>query len=126
MAFVFYNNNPNGNYVGDCSIRAIAKALGKTWEDAYIALCAEGLMYHDMPSSPYVIGMYLKKQGYERKMIPNICPDCTTLRAFVEDHKTGTFIIVTDGHIVTAIDGDYYDIWDSGDEIVLYYYMEEM
>ena len=126
MAFVYYNPNPNNSHTGDCSVRAIAKVLNKDWEDVYIGLCAEGLMYRDMPTSAYVIGMYLKRHGYEQKFIPRICPDCTVVKKFAEDHPTGSFIVITDGHMVAVVDGDYYDTWDSGNEVVLYYYMEEM
>ena len=126
MAFVFYNPNPSNIRVGDCSVRAISRILDKDWEDAYIALCAEGLMYKDMPTSAYVIGMYLKKRGYIQKFIPNICPACTTVSKFAEEHPSGKFIAVTEEHMVAIVDGDYYDSWDSGGEIVLYYYMEEM
>ena len=35
MAYVEWNPNPVGRKVGDCSIRAISKALGVDWETAY-------------------------------------------------------------------------------------------
>lgn len=126
MAYVFYNPNKNGRRTIDCSVRAISKVLDKDWEEIYIGLCAEGLMYKDMPSSAYVIGMYLRKHGYEQKFIPYICPDCTSVRKFSEQHNKGKFVLVTEEHMVAVVDGDYYDTWDSGDEIVIYYYMEEM
>lgn len=53
-AYVFFNNNPSNKRVGDCAVRAVSKAVGQDWTDAYIGLCAEGLAPRDMPSSNYV------------------------------------------------------------------------
>lgn len=122
MAFIPFNNNPYGNKVGDCAVRAVSKALGKSWEDAYSGLCAEGLKYGDMPSSNYVWGMYLRRYGFEQKMIPSICPRCTSVSRFAEDHPDGRFVLACQNHVVAVIDGDYFDSWDSGDEIILYYF----
>lgn len=124
MAYIYYNPNPNNTHVGDCAVRAVAKILGKDWEDAYIGLCAEGWKYKDMPTSAYVIGMYLREHDFRQKMIPNICPDCTTVKKFAQEHGDGKYITITEEHMTAVMDGDYYDTWDSGDEIVLYYYEE--
>lgn len=37
-----YNPNPTGRSVGDCAIRAVAKALSLTWEEAYALIVANG------------------------------------------------------------------------------------
>jgi len=36
MAYEYYNPNPMSRNVGDCSVRAISKALDTDWETAYI------------------------------------------------------------------------------------------
>lgn len=59
MAYVLFNPNPKNARVGDCAVRAVSKAVGQDWADAYIGLCAEGIALRDMPSSNYVWGMYL-------------------------------------------------------------------
>ena len=122
MADVFYNPNPTNQRVGDCAVRALSKALGKEWEDTYVGLAAEGLYYHDMPSSDYVWGMFLRKYGFEQKGIPSICPQCTTIKKFAEDHPTGRYVVKAQNHTVAVVDGNYYDSWDSGDEIALFYW----
>ena len=34
--YVHFNNNPLGrNTVGDCSVRAVSKALGVSWDEAH-------------------------------------------------------------------------------------------
>lgn len=125
MPYVQFNPNPYNQRVGDCVVRALCKALDKEWEDAYISLCAEGLTYFDMPSSNYVWAMYLRKHGYEQKAIPSFCPACTTVRRFAAEHRRGKYVLACQSHVVTVEDGDYYDTWDSGNEIVLYYFERE-
>ena len=125
MAYKAFNNNPRGQRVGDCAVREMSKDLGKDWEDAYIGLCSEGLMYGDMPSANYVWGMYLRKYGFEQKMISSICPLCVSVSQFAEEHPIGRYVLACQNHVVSVIDGDYYDSWDSGDEIVIYYFSKE-
>lgn len=126
MPFSFFNPNPKNQRVGDCAVRAISKATGQSWKDAYIGLCSEGLVFKDMPSSNYVWGNYLRKFGFEEKSIPNICPACVTVSRFAEDHPEGRYVLATQNHVVAVINGEYYDTWDSGDEIVLYFYKKEI
>ena len=45
------NNNPGKALVGDCTIRAISKAINKPWDDTYIYLAVQGFKMKDMPSS---------------------------------------------------------------------------
>ena len=41
--FTPYNPNPRGINTGDCVIRAICRALDKTWEKVYTELTIKGL-----------------------------------------------------------------------------------
>ena len=124
--YIGYNPNPSGNRVGDCSVRAICKAVGLIWEDAYLGLVTEGYKLHDMPSANYVWGRFLRKNGFNKYMIANRCPDCITVEQFTKENPKGTFVLATDQHVVTVVDGDYYDSWDSGDEVVNYYWKKEV
>ena len=36
--FIQYNPNPEGKSTGDCVIRALTKALNKSWEQVYVEL----------------------------------------------------------------------------------------
>jgi len=125
MSFIYFNPNPRNSLVGDCSVRAVSKATGKSWEEAYLGLCSEGLIYADMPSANYVWGMYLRKYGYVQKMIASVCPKCTTVAQFADEHPEGIYVLTCQSHVVTVVDGDYYDTWNSGDEVVLYYFEKE-
>ena len=118
--FVRFNPNPAGRTVGDCVIRALSKATGKSWEKTYMDLAVTGIELADMPSANAVWGAYLHRLGYERSALPNKCPECYTVRDFAEDHPNGTYILALSGHVVTVDDGNYFDAWDSGEEIPLY------
>lgn len=120
-----FNPNPRGAYVGDCVIRALSIATNQSWEDTYLELCVQGLIFSDMPSSNKVWGKYLKTLGYHRHQIPDTCPVCYTIRDFANEHKAGTYILGTGSHVVAVVDGDYVDSWDSGDENPIYYWTKE-
>lgn len=51
MTWEKFNNNPTGRSVGDCTVRAISKALGVSWEQAYAMIAANGFAMGDMPTS---------------------------------------------------------------------------
>lgn len=38
MAFVYYNANPIGKSVGDCTVRAISTVLNKSWDEVFVGL----------------------------------------------------------------------------------------
>lgn len=120
MAFRFANPNPCNILVGDCSIRACSIAAGKSWATTHADICALSNLRCNMPSANVVWGEYLNKQGF--KTITDI-PFGVTVKQFCDSHPYGTFVLGLGTHVVTVIDGDYYDIWDSGDEIVSYYFI---
>jgi hypothetical protein len=122
MAWIKYNANPKGKQVGDCTVRAIAKATDQPWEDAYSGMAVQGFMMFDMPSANHVWGSYLKRNGFQRHMIPDTCPDCYTVKDFCRDNPKGTFIVALHGHVIAVKDGDYFDTWDSGEETPIYYF----
>lgn len=117
-----YNPNPNGKRVGDCVIRAIAKAMNMSWDAAYASIALQGYLMKDIMSSNSVWGEYLRRHGYKRYVIPDTCPDCYTVREFCEDHPEGKYILATGSHVVVAEDGCYFDAWDSGDETPVYFW----
>lgn len=124
--YIYKNPNPKNKIVGDCVIRAISIALDKGWRDIYTALCFQGLLLCDMPSSNGVWKTYLQNNGFSIGIIPNTCPQCYTVAEFASDNQHGTYILGTGTHTIVVKDGDYYDTWDSGQEVpVFYLYKEE-
>ena len=119
-----YNPNPvrlNGE-VGDCAVRAIAKALGISWEEAYTKLSFNGYLMGDMPNSDLVWGSVLRSEGFIREVVPNTCPECYTVKNFCEDHPKGVFVVKSENHVATIVDGRLYDSWDSEMKIPIYYW----
>ncbi len=113
-----FNANPAGRSVGDCTIRAISKALNQPWEQTFIEICDVGLEVYDMPSSNAVWGKYLQRKGFTRRFLP----EGYTIRSFAAEHPHGTYIIPVSGHVICVKNGDYFDTWNSGDETPLYIY----
>lgn len=120
--YIPYNPNPKQTRVGDCVVRALCRATDETWDTIFKELSAEAYSLADMPSANHVWGAYLRKKGFTRAAMPETCPDCYTVSDFTRDHKTGVYILALPSHVVTVRDGNYYDTWDSGDEVPLYYW----
>lgn len=114
--YIHANPNPNGMYVEDCVIRAIAIATNRSWDDIFVHICLQAYIMKNMPSVNKVWGNYLSSIGFVSYPVLDRCPDCYTIRDFCRDYPFGTFILATGSHVVCVIDGDYYDAWDSGDE----------
>lgn len=123
--FIEYNPNPTGRRVGDCAVRAISAAFDVKWDDAFDALAHNAKQMGDMPSSDSVWGALLRQMGFVREPIPTECVDCYTLRDFAADHPRGVFVVKTSEHVVTVVDGDIWDSWDSSSEIPVYYWRRD-
>lgn len=115
--YIHINPNPIGAYVEDCVIRAIATATNRSWDDIYIHVCLQGYIMKNMPSVNKVWGTYLRSIGFSEYPLPNTCPDCYTVRDFCNENPNGIFILATGSHVICVINGDYYDAWDSGDQL---------
>lgn len=117
-----YNPNPVNRVVGDCAIRAVAKALNTDWETAYAMVTLNGFLMGDMPSSDSVWGAVLRQNGFVRSVIPETCPDCYTAEDFCREHPIGTYVLGFGGHTATVVDGVLYDAWNSSNEIPQYFW----
>ena len=115
--YIHANPNPYGAYVEDCVIRAIAIVTDRSWDEVAIYLFLQAFIMKNMPSVDNVWGNYLRSIGFKRYALPNTCPDCYTVRDFCNDNPIGTFILATGSHVIAVINGNYYDAWDSGDEL---------
>ena len=122
MAYVYYNPNPAGKIVGDCSVRAVSKALDVDWDTAYVMITAKAFAMHDMPSSDAVWGSVLRQNGFSRSVIPNNCPDCYTAKDFSRDHPKGVYVLGFGRHVATIVDGNLFDSWDSSNETPIYFW----
>lgn len=125
MAYIYFNPNPANKRVGDCVIRAISKLTNQSWSATYLAVTLKGYELYDMPSSNNVWAAYLRDCGFRRFVIDDSCPDCYTISDFCRDNPNGKFLLATGSHVVTVIDGDYFDAWDSGNEVPIFCWSKE-
>ena len=125
MSYIKYNPNPLNLSVGDCAIRAISKVTGMSWKETYLELIIEGYAMADMPSANRVWARLLNRFGYIQRLLPRNCPACYTVKDFCIENPIGKFVVATGDHVVAVINGDYYDSWDSGNELLSYYFEKE-
>ena len=123
--YIHYNPNPTERIVGDCAVRAVAKALDIDWETAYAKIVTNGFLMSDMPSSNSVWGSVLRQHGFRRKSLPDSCPDCYTAGDFCLDNPRGIFVLGFGDHVATVVNGDLYDSWNSLGEVPQYYWYKK-
>lgn len=122
MPYIYYNPNPHRRDTIDCAVRAISRLMETDWDTTYMALTVQGFMDKSPFIDDKVWGQYLYRNGYRVRPLPDLCPDCYTVREFAYDHPYGRYLVKTHEHVIAVVDGDYYDSGDSGNEVPLYYY----
>ena len=120
--WIYANPNPQRKIVPDCVIRAVSIALNLSWYQVYDELSDVGRKDANIPSADTVWGHYLYLKGFEPFLLPMECSKCTTINEFTKMYPYGTYIIGTGTHAVAVIDGNYYDTWDSGDEVPSFFW----
>ena len=120
--WVYMNPNPCRQEEPDCVVRAISLATGKTWDEVHWDLCVLSHERCTMPSTNWLWELYLKQCGFEKFLLPDCCPSCTTVREFCRHFPVGTYVIGTGSHAVCIKSGDYLDSWDSGDAVPTYFF----
>ena len=107
--FQSFNPNPRAAKVGDCAVRAVAKALGIDWYQSYVELASE----------------VLRRHGFRRAAIPAECPDCYTVGDFIREYPDGIYVVALKNHVVAVENGVLYDTWNSMDENPIYFWRRE-
>ena len=122
MAYIYFNPNPSNKLVGDCVIRGVSRVTRQSWDETFLDICMRAYEMKDMPSANHVWENYLADKGFERTLLPPSFPNCYTVSEFCEDNPRGIFLLATGSHVVAVENGNYYDAWDSGNEIPVYYW----
>lgn len=129
--YVYLNVNPDKKRTTDCVIRGVSFVLDQDWDTTFTHIAVECIKEHDMPEYNYIWAGYLRRRGFKRFMISDTCPNCYTVKDFCRDNPVGTYLLVIvgygsdGGHVVAVRDGNYFDIWDSGNEVPTYYWVKE-
>lgn len=117
---------PNDHVCGDCSIRAVSKALNCTWEESLTKLYNSAMVIKEAPGSRENINAVLKEHGFKWVATnPKRGEKRPTVSNFAKDNDEGTYVFNVSSHVVTAVNGKYYDIWDSGDKSLYGYWVKE-
>lgn len=111
---------------GDCTIRALSKALNVSWIEAFeltIPYCKEYQCTNifDMPHN--LEAEVMSKLGFKYYGISNKSGSKRpTVAGFAKTHNKGVFILNVANHEVAVIDGVYFDTWDCGSKSLYGYY----
>lgn len=103
MKYRYYNANPFGNNVEDCTVRAISLVENKPYRQTYHELSEYALNRGLMMSSVESIEKYLDSK-YKR-----VCFKGKTLKDFINEHPYGKYLITMPNHITAVVNGTNYD-----------------
>ena len=108
---------------GDCVIRALTKALGRTWREVFTDLIPYAIEAQAMPNNEKCYEEYLKANGYKWIGIKATKGSKRpTVDSFTKEHETGTYILQVAHHLVASVEGKYYDTWNSGSKSLYGYW----
>lgn len=111
---------------GDCVIRALTKALELDWLTVFEQLIPYAREKQCMPNGKAAYEEYLKDKGFVYKGISNTKGSKRpTVQKFALQHKKGIFVLRVAHHLVTCVDGTFYDTWDSGEKSLYGYWEKE-
>lgn len=126
IRWIEYNPNPCGNEKAtDCVIRSYCAAEDLEWDAAYKLACEAGKNLGCMPNDSQATNEVMVNEfGYTRHKISKELRGIT-VNEFACRYNKGIFVLVVPSHMVTVIDGEYYDTWDCGDKKVRAFYTKE-
>lgn len=103
--YKFYNANVLGNFVNDCTIRAISLAEGNTWDYTYDKLSDLAQQDGTMMDDKLFIIKYLDNH-YKREDVSG------TVGQVASDFSDKVCLITMRGHITCSVYGVIYDSFD--------------
>lgn len=100
---------------GDCVIRSLCKALDMEWLEVFDEITPISREMQVPFNCKPCYSKYLENKGFEYKGISNKKGSKRpTVKSFANEHREGTYVLRLAHHIVTVVDGFYYDTFDSG------------
>ena len=90
--------------------------MNKSWTEVYDDLCKIGREICDMPNDKATYKKYLLLNGFKYVSYkPEYGSSRPTVDNFSKHHNDGkVYVLSLAHHLVTSVDGNYYDIFDSG------------
>ena len=118
--YVYYQPNEKDikDKFGDCTIRALTKALNCSWLEAFdkmIPFCREEQVSNVFDCDIKTRKRIMDALGFDYTGISvSNGKERPTVAKFAEKHHNGVYILNVAHHEVACVDGKYYDTWDSG------------
>ena len=115
--FQFANPNPRGKLTDDCYLRCLTLTLKIPYETVARQMFELSLKSGYAINSRKNIEAYLASLGkIKQKQLKHKDGKKYTLKQFCDEHPTGSYVVITTGHHMTAvIDGKVNDTWDCTD-----------
>ena len=110
--FQYYNANPRGRHVHDCTVRAISLATNRSWDETYRELSDFAQAQAIMLDEVIYIDEYLDRNFMRLE------PLYSTVGDFAHNNPYGIYLITINGHITCCIDGVIYDTFDPSSRMV--------
>lgn len=126
--YVYYQPNKKDlkDRYGDCTIRALSKALNCTWLEAFdkmIPLCREYQVSNVFDAPSIIEREIIGRLGFNYVGVSNKKGSKRpTVDSFANGHPEGIFILNVANHEVACVNGKYYDTWDCGYKSLYGYY----
>lgn len=140
---LFFKFHPKNKKTDDCVIRAIAKAINKTWEEVLTELYKISLKTGYMVNDDKCYNKYLESLGYKKQLQPRKADNtkytgseyCTYLSVNNPNGNLGNIIAHIGGHHMTCImpinSGDEFncrykilDIWNCSNKCIGNYWVK--
>lgn len=113
----FKSGKPKNWYINDSAIRAISKALNKSWDDAYDLLVKTGKKLYNVPTSKQVVEEVLKDNGFEFITYGKPSKDAKrpSVKQFIENLEPSDDIYVLNlaDYFVCSVNKKIFDVSDS-------------
>lgn len=113
--FKYYNANPLGRLVNDCTIRAISLAKEQSWDETYEELShfarLKGITFSEIEFINDYLADHFERYCQKNKRV-------YTLEDFLDLQLPGRWLVTMSGHITCVIDGICYDTFDPSQRYV--------
>lgn len=110
--YQFHNANALGNFVNDCTVRAISVAEGKSWDTTYDELSElaqeKGTLLDDVRFIEDYLDERYSRVKFKSTYVGELC----------EEFPKGTYLVTMRNHISLLKDGTIYDTFDCRDKFI--------
>ena len=110
--YKYYNANPHGRHIDDCTLRAISLLTDRDWHEVYDELSYLANQDSLMMDSVTFIEDYLDDR------YPRECHYSKTIGEFAREYPYGKYAVSTNGHLTAIVDGYIMDTFDPSDKIM--------